>query len=82
MPEMKFNDPPVCIGLGTFGLVLLAEYEGTQVAVKRVIPPQGISTERKAMGSMIRRLSMLGGGGDAKHHFSYRDGRHVVTVRL
>jgi len=30
---------PTIIGQGTFGLVLLAEYRGTQVAVKRVIPP-------------------------------------------
>ena len=38
--ELKFEDPPVVIGRGTFGLVLLANYRGTQVAVKRVIPPR------------------------------------------
>eukprot|EP00594_Rhizosolenia_setigera_P005967 CAMPEP_0178950414 /NCGR_PEP_ID=MMETSP0789-20121207/6639_1 /TAXON_ID=3005 /ORGANISM="Rhizosolenia setigera, Strain CCMP 1694" /LENGTH=1268 /DNA_ID=CAMNT_0020631137 /DNA_START=75 /DNA_END=3882 /DNA_ORIENTATION=- len=38
--ELNFNDPPQIIGRGTFGLVLLAEYRGTQVAVKRVIPPR------------------------------------------
>jgi Protein tyrosine and serine/threonine kinase/ABC transporter, phosphonate, periplasmic substrate-binding protein len=37
--ELKFHDPPEVVGRGTFGLVLLAEYRGTQVAVKRVIPP-------------------------------------------
>ena len=37
--ELEFGDPPICIGRGTFGLVLLADYRGTQVAVKRVIPP-------------------------------------------
>lgn len=36
--ELEFDDPPQIIGRGTFGLVLLAEYRGTQVAVKRVIP--------------------------------------------
>ena len=38
--ELKFEDPPVVIGRGTFGLVLLANYRGTPVAVKRVIPPR------------------------------------------
>ncbi|KAL7570913.1 hypothetical protein ACA910_002546 [Epithemia clementina (nom. ined.)] len=37
--EIQFSDPPKIIGSGSFGLVLLAEYRGTQVAVKRVIPP-------------------------------------------
>ncbi|GKY96362.1 hypothetical protein MPSEU_000595800 [Mayamaea pseudoterrestris] len=36
--ELKFSEPPVVIGQGTFGTVLLAEYRGTQVAVKHVIP--------------------------------------------
>ncbi|CAB9505497.1 activated protein kinase catalytic subunit alpha-1 [Seminavis robusta] len=38
--ELKFGDPPEIVGRGTFGVVLLAEYRGTQVAVKRVIPPK------------------------------------------
>jgi serine/threonine protein kinase len=38
--ELKFDDPPQILGRGTFGLVLLGEYRGTQVAVKRVIPPR------------------------------------------
>ncbi|KAL7536037.1 hypothetical protein ACHAXR_008680 [Thalassiosira sp. AJA248-18] len=38
--ELQFDDPPIVIGRGTFGLVLLANYRGTQVAVKRVIPPR------------------------------------------
>jgi hypothetical protein len=38
--DLKFDDPPVVIGRGTFGLVLLSSYRGTTVAVKRVIPPK------------------------------------------
>jgi serine/threonine protein kinase len=38
LKELKFDDPPEILGRGTFGLVLLAEYRGTEVAVKRVIP--------------------------------------------
>jgi len=36
--DLHFDDPAEVIGRGTFGLVLLAEYRGTNVAVKRVIP--------------------------------------------
>jgi hypothetical protein len=39
--ELKFPEQQVVIGSGTFGVVLMAEYRGTQVAVKRVIPPSG-----------------------------------------
>eukprot|EP00986_Skeletonema_menzelii_P002562 scaffold696_cov137-Skeletonema_menzelii.AAC.4 len=52
--ELKFDDPPVVIGRGTFGLVLLAEYRGTTVAVKRVLPTRSVAQEK-------RRLSSLGG---------------------
>ena len=38
--ELKYWEPPEVLGRGTFGLVFLAEYRGTQVAVKRVIPPK------------------------------------------
>lgn len=36
--ELHFDDPPTIVGRGTFGLVLLAQYRGTEVAIKRVIP--------------------------------------------
>jgi hypothetical protein len=38
--ELKFDEPPEIIGRGTFGLVLMGEYRGTEVAIKRVIPPR------------------------------------------
>jgi serine/threonine protein kinase len=44
--ELKFSEPPEVIGRGTFGVVLLAEYRGTQVAVKRVIPLRSEKTKR------------------------------------
>eukprot|EP00980_Cylindrotheca_fusiformis_P017256 scaffold5338_cov112-Cylindrotheca_fusiformis.AAC.3 len=37
--ELKFANPPEVIGRGGFGLILRAEYRGTDVAVKRVLPP-------------------------------------------
>jgi hypothetical protein len=37
--ELHFNDPPDVIGQGGFGVVILGEYRGTKVAVKRVLPP-------------------------------------------
>jgi hypothetical protein len=38
--DLLFDDPPEIIGRGTFGLILKAEYRGTQVAVKRIMPPK------------------------------------------
>eukprot|EP00977_Amphora_coffeiformis_P008723 scaffold1982_cov93-Amphora_coffeaeformis.AAC.45 len=38
--ELEFEEPAAVLGQGTFGLVLLAQYRGTNVAVKRVIPPK------------------------------------------
>ncbi|CAB9513585.1 activated protein kinase catalytic subunit alpha-1 [Seminavis robusta] len=38
MKELVFDEPPRELGKGAFGVVLLAEYRGTQVAVKRVLP--------------------------------------------
>ena len=39
--QLQFDDPPKVVGIGTFGLVLLAEYRGTAVAVKRVTSSDG-----------------------------------------
>ena len=36
--ELSFYMPPQILGRGAFGLVLLADYRGTKVAVKRVLP--------------------------------------------
>ena len=35
--ELQFGHPPEVIGQGSFGVVLLAHYRGTKVAIKRVI---------------------------------------------
>jgi serine/threonine protein kinase/ABC-type phosphate/phosphonate transport system substrate-binding protein len=44
--DLEFDDPPTVVGRGTFGLVLLADYRGTQVAVKRVIPPNNCHSNK------------------------------------
>ena len=38
--ELDFSHPVEVIGQGAFGVVLAAEYRGTRVAIKRVIPQQ------------------------------------------
>lgn len=38
--ELIYSNPPESLGQGTFGQVLLAEYRGTQVAVKKLLPPK------------------------------------------
>lgn len=44
--ELSFAEPAQVLGRGTFGLVLLAEYRGTKVAVKRALPPRTVDRTR------------------------------------
>lgn len=39
--DLKFDEPVEVLGIGSFGVVVKAEYRGTSVAVKRVGPPEG-----------------------------------------
>lgn len=59
--ELVFGDPPKVIGYGSFGLVLLAEYRGTEVAVKRVIPPRRAKGSKSSTGpaSVVKMLKMF-----------------------
>ena len=41
--ELLFSEPPEVIGQGGFGIVILGQYRGTNVAVKRVLPPSTLS---------------------------------------
>jgi serine/threonine protein kinase len=73
--DLHFDDTPEVLGRGTFGLVVRAEYRGTQVAVKRVIPPpkQGRNrsirdiTGRNSVWSMYGRSSS-----ETTQHFNFR----------
>ena len=57
--ELHFQEPPEVLGRGSFGLVLLGEYRGTQVAVKRVIPPRkGEKNPGSGSGSRSRKSTM------------------------
>ncbi|KAG7367710.1 adenylate and guanylate cyclase catalytic domain containing protein [Nitzschia inconspicua] len=49
--ELHFNEPPEVIGQGGFGVVVLGEYRGTKVAVKRVLPPSKKSRGSSRLGS-------------------------------
>jgi len=62
--ELRFSDPPDIAGRGTFGLVLIAEYRGTRIAVKRVIPPRVENVSKGKNGSLhgVSRNSLLGNG--------------------
>ncbi len=41
--ELHFNEPPEVVGAGGFGVVILGQYRGTKVAVKRVLPPSKLA---------------------------------------
>lgn len=47
MDELHFDDPAEVIGEGSFGIVLLAEYRGTKVAIKRALRSDGKKGSRK-----------------------------------
>mmetsp|Transcript_6825 Transcript_6825/g.12470 ORF Transcript_6825/g.12470 Transcript_6825/m.12470 type:complete len:772 (-) Transcript_6825:97-2412(-) len=49
--ELHFNEPPEVIGQGGFGVVVLGQYRGTKVAVKRVLPPAKIRNGSSKLGS-------------------------------
>jgi serine/threonine protein kinase len=49
--ELNFSHPVEVIGQGAFGVVLAAEYRGTRVAIKRVIPQQ--DNTRTKGGSVV-----------------------------
>jgi serine/threonine protein kinase len=49
--ELNFSHPVEVIGQGAFGVVLAAEYRGTRVAIKRVIPLQ--ENTRTKGGSVV-----------------------------
>jgi serine/threonine protein kinase len=49
--ELNFSHPVEVIGQGAFGVVLAAEYRGTRVAIKRVIPHQ--ENARTKGGSVV-----------------------------
>ena len=59
LEDLKFESPPRVIGRGSFGLVLLADYRGTKVAVKRVVSSvQGTKgAESSALLSQSSRAS-------------------------
>ena len=48
--ELHFDDPIEVIGQGSFGVVLLAEYRGTRVAIKRAVKAKQKSGSRNASG--------------------------------
>ena len=50
--ELVFGDPPEIIGRGSFGTVMLADYRGTRVAVKRASPSTGVSSATSFFGTV------------------------------
>eukprot|EP00977_Amphora_coffeiformis_P009546 scaffold2204_cov166-Amphora_coffeaeformis.AAC.6 len=49
--ELHFDDPIEVIGQGSFGVVLLAEYRGTRVAIKRAVKVKQKKGSRNASGT-------------------------------
>ena len=62
--ELNFSHPVEVIGQGAFGVVLAAEYRGTRVAIKRVIPAQEDGTRNRA--SSVPSVAGSGTTNDSK----------------
>eukprot|EP00985_Skeletonema_marinoi_P004688 scaffold2027_cov148-Skeletonema_marinoi.AAC.17 len=72
--DLKFDEPPVVIGRGTFGLVLLAEYRGTTVAVKRVLPPRSVAQGQRHGSSSGGKQRRVGSLDDDSNKFDLESG--------
>lgn len=73
MDDVEIDDPPKIIGRGTFGLVVLGIYRGTEVACKRVIPTKealkcGVASRKLFSHSHGSRESI-----DIEHGFASKE---------
>ena len=64
--ELNFSHPVEVIGQGAFGVVLAAEYRGTRVAIKRVIPAQEDGTRNRASSVPSVAGSVMSGLNDSQ----------------
>jgi hypothetical protein len=55
LDELTFDDPVEVIGQGSFGVVLLGEYRGTKVALKRAIKMRGSGSTRGSKSKSKQR---------------------------
>ena len=77
--DIIFDDPPESVGRGTFGLILKAEYRGTQVAVKRIMPPKTDSTNRSGSANGVESRFQSAFGEDSKSGEGTKSGLHQGT---
>jgi hypothetical protein len=74
--ELEFDDPAICLGAGSFGVVLQAEYRGSIVALKSILMRgQRLSTTVSKMTNTRTRFGGLLGRSTAKASAS-RGGKH------
>jgi hypothetical protein len=76
--ELEFDDPAICLGSGSFGVVLQAEYRGSVVALKSILPrgKKMGSALNKTATSHVQRGGMLSrpGAKSTKHKAGARGG--------
>ena len=56
--ELVMSDPEIIIGEGSFGSVILADYRGTQVAVKCIVPPSARNSKGGVRRSVVTGFGM------------------------
>jgi len=67
--ELLFGDPVEIIGQGSFGVVLLAEYRGTKVAIKHAVKSNG-GGSKKGRRSIVHGSVVCAGGSEENVNFS------------
>uniref|UniRef100_A0A7S3LHW5 guanylate cyclase n=1 Tax=Amphora coffeiformis TaxID=265554 RepID=A0A7S3LHW5_9STRA len=71
--ELTFDDPPEVIGQGSFGVVLLAQYRGTNVALKRALK---VGSKGSKHGSKRGSRSLRGASKPSSEHSRTSSGRN------
>ena len=61
--ELQFDDPVEVIGQGSFGVVLLAEYRGTKVAIKRALKTGSGGSTKAGSNKYSSAKRVAGAGG-------------------
>ena len=77
--ELHFGEPVEIVGQGSFGVVLLAEYRGTKVAIKRALPPSTKGGSKKSSNGLLHGGSS---NTDSKEHeLELRDGSEDIEAQ-
>jgi hypothetical protein len=74
--ELEFDEPVVCLGKGSFGIVIKAEYRGSKVALKAMLP-----RSRKALWAALGSMAASAGDDGPKRAATTVSATQTAAVR-